>query len=293
MTVLALAGGSFIFIGILLVALVGITFAYYSVKGSGIDQHGWSDRDRAFGTFPGKDPTVDVRTWGKGSASSQHGRRRSTPLEQRTAEAIADAAGEHRDPTWRARIGENVQLEPPVDPTRDWVRGDEHADVVLVEYGEYSCRFCRDAEEAMKRIEQRADARVQRVFRHFPQTSVHPEARDAALAAEAAGRQGRFWEMHDLLAANKKPLTSARLEDLAKRAGVMVTRFRSDLLDPALGARVDEDLASGLRSGVNGTPTIYINNVRYDDDTNVEELTRAIEIAREVTADADGDTPGR
>ena len=284
MTVLALADGSFIFIGILIVALIGITFAYYSVKGSGINQHGWSDRDRAFGTFPGKDPTSDVRTWGRGSASSQHGRRRSTPLEQRTAEAIAQAAGADRDPTWRARIGESVQLQPLVDLSRDWLRGDDGADVVLVEYGEYSCRFCRDAEVAMRKIEQRADARVQRVFRHFPQTSVHPEARDAALAAEAAGRQGRFWEMHDLLAGSKKQLTKAHIGELADRAGLDRERFRTDLADPELGARVDEDLASGLRSGVNGTPTIYINNVRYDDDTNVDELTQAIEVAREVAA---------
>ena len=75
MTLLALAGGSWIFLAFLIIALLGVAYGYYSIKGSGIDQHGWSDRDRPFGTAPGKDPTTDVRTWGRGSASSQHGRR--------------------------------------------------------------------------------------------------------------------------------------------------------------------------------------------------------------------------
>lgn len=281
--VLALADGSFIFLAFLIIALLGVTFGYYTVRGSGIDQHGWSDRDRPFGTRPGKDPTVDVRTWGRGSDSSAH-RRRMTRLEQRTAEAIDHAAGAGSDPAWRARIGRSVQLDPLVDPDRDHVRGVDRPEVTLVEFGEYSCRFCREAEDALQKVEKRTGARVQRVFRHFPQRSVHPEARTAALAAEAAGRQGRFWQMHDLLAATHKQLTTRRLEELAVRAGADRERFRADLADPALEARVDEDLASGLRSGVNGTPTLFINNVRYDEDIDVDELLVAIRAAREVAA---------
>ena len=208
-----------------------------------------------------------------------------TPLEQRTAEAIAESAGQ-RDPTWRARVGESVQLDPLVDDDRDHVRGAQDADVTMVEYGEYNCRYCREAEVAMLKIEQRTGARLHRVFRHFPQVSVHPDSRTAAIAAEAAGRQGRFWQMHDILAATSKELTAKRLQELAVKAGAVdQARFQLDLADPALAARVDEDLASGLRSGVNGTPTLFINNVRYDDDIAVDELLQAISAARAVAAE--------
>jgi protein-disulfide isomerase len=276
-----LAGGSFIFLAFVIVLILAVAYGYYSVRGSGIGQRGWSDRDQAFGTRVGKDPTTDVSTWGRGSASARPSKRRKTELEQRTAEAISGAAGGAQDPTWRARIGESVQLDPPVDPERDHVRGAETPAVTLVEYGEYECRYCREADEVLERIAtDRAD--LQLVFRHFPQSSIHPGAFDAAIAVEAAARQGRYVELHRALARSKKTLSPELVRSLAGKAGLDLEQFDADRADAALRARVEDDLASGLRSGVNGTPTFFINNVRYDGDFEREELIAAIDAAAAV-----------
>ena len=283
MIVPALAGGSWIFLAFVIVLIVAVAYGYYSVRGSGINQHGWTDRDRAFGTGAGKDPTADVARWGRGSASSRPSRRRKTEIEEATAAAIAKAAD--GDPTWRARIGESVQLAPEVDEAHDHVRGPETADVTLVEYGEYECRYCREAALVLEEIKDEHGPGVRVVFRHFPQSAIHQHAEDAAVAAEAAGRQGRFWELHDLLSKTKKAPDAQVLRDLAKKAGLDAERFASDLEDPALRARVADDLRSGLASGVNGTPTFFINGVRYDGDFEAEELVQAIDAARAVAAE--------
>lgn len=283
MITLALAGGSWIFLAFVLVMIVAVAYGYYSVRGSGIGQHGWADRDRVFGTRAGKDATVDVATWGRGSASSKARGRRKTELEDRTAAAIAERVD--GDPTWRARIGESVQLAPLVDPERDHVRGSAAAVVTLVEYGEYECKYCREAALVLEQIKREHGEAIQVVFRHFPQATIHPHAEDAAVAAEAAGRQGRFWEMHDLLSKLRKAPEARVLHDLARKAGLDVERFTVDVEDPELRARVAFDLQSGLQSGVNGTPTFFINNVRYDGDFEAQELLAAIETARAVAAE--------
>jgi protein-disulfide isomerase len=108
----------------------------------------------------------------------------------------------------------------------------------------------------------------------------------AASAAEAAARQGRFWELHEAMNRAKKDLTPERLRELAGKAGLDVARFEADVADPALHRRVRDDFETGIASGANGTPTFFVNNVRYDDDVDAEELAAAIEAARGVALKA-------
>ena len=209
------------------------------------------------------------------------------PAENTTAAAIDEAAPEGKSPAWRARVGENVQLVAPVDPGRDHIRGAESAAVTIVEYGEYECPYCAQATVAMRRLEKYFGEDLRLVFRHFPLREVHPNAFNAALAAEAAGRQGRFWEMNDLLGPSRRELDPATIYKLAAKAGCDVDQFKRDAKDPALRARVEEDIETGLASGVNGTPTFFLNNVRYDGDFEPEELLPAIEAARDVAKGAE------
>jgi protein-disulfide isomerase len=272
-----LAGGSFIFLAFIVLFIVAVAYGYWSAKGSGIGAR----RDRTGLVSVGKDPTTDVSTWGRGSDSSRSRKRRMTPLQQETAEAIDASAGAGRDPAWRARVGASAQLVAPVDPARDHVRGPDDAEVTLLEYGEHECPYCKEAHSAVRELEQRFGDDLRLVYRHLP-LRVHPHAESAAIAAEAAARQGRFWDLHDAMNQSKKALTPQVVRDLAGRAGLDVERFEADLDDPALHRRVREDFDTGIASGANGTPTFFINDVRYDDDFDVEELAAAIEAARAV-----------
>jgi len=269
------AGGSLIFLAFLIVFILAVAYGYYSRKGDITAR-----QDRTGNVNVGKDVQSDVRAWGRGSSTSHtRRRRRMTPVEERTAEVLGEA-------TWRGRIGENVQLVAPVDPDRDHVRGPQEAPVTLVEYGEYECRYCKEADAVVARAQERLGDDVRLAFRHFPQHAVHPNAFAASVAAEAAGRQGRFWELHAALARTKKPLERDVVLGLAHKVeGLDLDRFSADLEDPELRARVEDDLRTGLESGVNGTPTFFLNNVRYDDDVeDEEELVRALEAARDVAA---------
>ncbi len=284
-----LAGGSWIFLAFLILAIIVTAYAYYTVKGSGIGQRGWSDRDQAMGMTVGKDPSADIRTWQRGTGGPKR-QRRMTPHESTTAAAIDEAAPDGKSPAWRARVGENVQLVAPVDPARDHIRGADDAAVTVVEYGEYECPYCAEATVAMRRLEKYFGDDLRLVFRHFPLREVHPNAFNAALGAEAAGRQGKFWEMNDLLGPSRRELDPETIYKLAAKAGCDVEQFKRDAKDPALRARVEEDIESGLASGVNGTPTFFLNNVRYDGDFEPEELLPAIEAARDVARESTSST---
>jgi protein-disulfide isomerase len=121
--------------------------------------------------------------------------------------------------------------------------------------------------------------RLRFVFRNFPITTSHAHAEQAAEAAEAADHQGRFWPMHDLLFENQRRLRDQDLHGYAEQAGLDLERFDSELAEHAHAARVREDFMSGVRSGVNGTPTFFINGVRHDGSYEVEELLAALEEA--------------
>ena len=169
-----------------------------------------------------------------------------------------------------------ADLTVPVSE-RDHVQGPLSAPAVLVEYGDYECPYCLNAWPVVKEVRRTLGDRLAFVFRHYPQSSIHPKASAAAQAAEAAASQDRFWEMHDLLFAHQQELESLDLTHLALRLGLEVYRFQADLERDSHLRRIREDFAGGTRSGVKGTPTFFINGCRYRGPIDVPSLTRALE----------------
>jgi protein-disulfide isomerase len=170
-------------------------------------------------------------------------------------------------------------LTLPVAEDRDHIQGPTEAAVTLVEYGDYECPYCGAAYPIIKEVQSRMGERLRFVFRNFPITTSHPHAEQAAETAEAAATQGRFWQMHDLLYENQKRLRDPDLRDYAERLALDVERFDKELAEHVHAARVREDFMSGVRSGVNGTPTFYINGARHDDSYDVETMLAALERA--------------
>ncbi len=167
----------------------------------------------------------------------------------------------------------------PVTEDRDHIQGPTEAAVTLVEYGDYECPYCGAAYPIIKEVQSRMGERLRFVFRNFPITTSHPHAEQAAETAETAATQGRFWQMHDLLYENQKRLRDPDLRDYAERLSLDVERFDKELAEHVHAARVREDFMSGVRSGVNGTPTFYINGTRHDDSYDVETMVAALERA--------------
>jgi protein-disulfide isomerase len=170
-------------------------------------------------------------------------------------------------------------LTVPVDEDRDHVQGPADAAVTLVEYGDYECPYCGAAYPIVKEVQARMGDRLRFVFRNFPITTSHPHAEQAAEAAESAAAQERFWEMHDVLYENQRHLEDEDLRAYAEQVGLDVERFGKELAEHVHAARVREDFMSGVRSGVNGTPTFYINGARHDDSYELEVLLAALESA--------------
>ncbi|HEY0322508.1 MAG TPA: thioredoxin domain-containing protein [Pyrinomonadaceae bacterium] len=162
---------------------------------------------------------------------------------------------------------------------RDHVQGSPIAAVTLVEYGDFECPHCGAAHVTVKEIQQMLGDGLRFVFRHFPLTQIHPHAERAAEASEAAGAQGRFWEMHDLLFENQQTLDDRHLVFFAETLELDVVRFARELQAGVYRERVREDFMSGVRSGVNGTPTFFINGVRHDGQWDTESLLAGIERA--------------
>jgi protein-disulfide isomerase len=167
-------------------------------------------------------------------------------------------------------------LATPVTEERDHIQGPPDAPVTLLEYGDYECPYCGAAYPIIKDVQARMGDRLRFVFRNFPITTSHPHAEQAAEAAEAAGAQGRFWEMHDVLYENQKRLGDDDLRAYAQGIGLDLERFDKELAEHVHAPRVREDFMSGVRSGVNGTPTFFINGARYDDAYDVDTLLAAL-----------------
>ena len=167
-------------------------------------------------------------------------------------------------------------LTTPVTDDRDHIQGPADAAVTLVEYGDYECPYCGAAYPIIKEVQARMGATLRFVFRNFPLTTSHPHAEQAAEAAEAAAVQGRFWQMHDVLYENQKRLGAADLRGYAEQFGLDVEPFDPELAEHVHAERVREDFLSGVRSGVNGTPTFYINGARHDDSYDIETLLAAL-----------------
>ncbi len=171
-----------------------------------------------------------------------------------------------------------AELTPAVGPD-DHTRGNSSAPVTLVEYGDFQCPYCGAAYPMVKELEQRAGKTLRVVFRNFPLSTIHPQAEGAAEAAEAAAAQGKFWEMHDTLFEHQRRLGGQDLMQYAGLVGLDLARFQADLERGAFRAKVREQFRGGVMSGVNGTPSFFINGRRHDGDYSVEALLEAIELA--------------
>jgi protein-disulfide isomerase len=170
----------------------------------------------------------------------------------------------------------SAKLAAPVLPNRDHIRGPASARVTLLEYGDYECPYCSVAHGIVHRIQTQLQNPVCFVFRHFPITTVHPHAQLAAEAAEAAVSQGKFWQMHDALFASERPLSRATINIAAATIGLNLDSFGDEIRRHVHARRIREDFISGVRSGVNGTPTFFINSVRYDGPPDFPSLSTAI-----------------
>jgi protein-disulfide isomerase len=162
---------------------------------------------------------------------------------------------------------------------RDHTSGPANAPVTLVEYGDYQCPYCGAATPIVDQIRRALGDELRFVFRNFPLTEVHPHAEHAAEIAEAAGAHNKFWQMHDMLYAHQDALDDQHLAEYASLLGVPATEVRGALAQHSYLNRVREDFMSGIRSGVNGTPTFFVNGVRHDGGYDHDALLTAIENA--------------
>jgi protein-disulfide isomerase len=171
-----------------------------------------------------------------------------------------------------------LDLEFPVDPESDHIRGPLDAPVTVVEYGDFECPYCGRAEPPVRELlSDFADVRY--VWRHLPLTDVHPHAQLAAEASEAAADQGAFWEMHDLLLEHQDALKLPDLESYAERLGLDVARFSDDLRDHVGATRIAQDVEGADLSAVSGTPTFFVNGRRHHGAYDIDSLSRAVRSA--------------
>jgi len=159
---------------------------------------------------------------------------------------------------------------------RDHIQGSIDAPVVLLEYGDYQCPVCGEVYPIVKAIQERMGNGLCFAFRNFPLTNMHPNSEHAAEAAEAAAAQGSFWEMHDMLFENQHALDDDDLAEYAAALRLDEVRLIREVLAGAHAARVREDFASGVRGGVNGTPSFFINGQRYDGARGLDPLLAAL-----------------
>jgi protein-disulfide isomerase len=158
----------------------------------------------------------------------------------------------------------------------DHILGPAHAAVTVVEYGDFECPNCKQAAPAVKLLLRRFDGQVRFVYRHFPLEGVHPHALRAALAAETAGAQGKFWPMHDLLFENQNHLKLAQLRRYAEWLDLDMARYDAEMAGELYLQRVREHIESGERSGVRGTPGFFVNGIIEDVSFGMQRLFDAV-----------------
>jgi protein-disulfide isomerase len=154
----------------------------------------------------------------------------------------------------------------------DHVLGEQRAPITLIEYGDFECPICKQAAPAIKLLLQHFPGQVRVVFRHFPLEDVHPNALAAAEASEVAGAQGKFWEMHDVLFEHQLHLKKAQVHGYAERVGLDMTRYAAEMDDEIYRQRIREHIDGGRRSGVRGTPGIFINGVIHDASAGMQSV---------------------
>jgi protein-disulfide isomerase len=168
-------------------------------------------------------------------------------------------------------------LKLPVTPDRDHMRGPLDAPLTLLEYGDYQCPYCGMAYVIVEDVIAQMGDQMRFVFRHFPLVDLHPQAERAAEAAEAAGAQGKFWNMHHMLFQNQESLSDPFLLGYAQAVGLDLARFTDDLATGIYRRKVAEDFISGVNSGVNGTPTFFINDVKHEGPWDAASLLAALQ----------------
>lgn len=167
------------------------------------------------------------------------------------------------------------ELSKPVSEN-DHLQGNKNAPIILVEYGDYQCPYCGQAYSIIKQLQEDFGNHLGFVFRNFPLSQIHEHALHAAEAAEIASDEGKFWEMHDSLYENQEYLNDSALVERAKNLGLNVDGFIEDLQNDAKEEVIKEDFMSGVESGVNGTPSLFINGEKYDGSWDYESFKQVL-----------------
>jgi protein-disulfide isomerase len=173
---------------------------------------------------------------------------------------------------------DSPRLTLPISEKRDHIQGPTTAKVVLVEYGDYQCPYCGEAYPIVKKIQEKHGNSLRFVFRNFPLTQIHPRAEFGAEFAEAAAAGGKFWEMHDFIYENQRSLDDEEffLKFADKKLGLDKEKIHQSVVKRAFEPRIREDFMSGVRSGVNGTPTFFIKEHRHNGSYEFKALDEAI-----------------
>ena len=158
----------------------------------------------------------------------------------------------------------------------DHIQGPKNAPITLVEYGDYQCPYCGDAYPIIKQVQEHFGSQLRFVFRNFPLTEIHTMAEPAAQIAEYAGLEGLFWEMHDLIYENQSNLSSQLFFELADSLGLSRANVKKALTNQAIVQKIEKDFIGGVKSGVNGTPTLYLNGDRYEGPLELAGFVSAI-----------------
>jgi predicted DsbA family dithiol-disulfide isomerase len=281
---LSLSGGLWIVLGVFAVGFAALIFSYFTSRGTEIRFHAWGDRG---GDAPGssgvgnvgKDPTLDVGSWYRGYPSRR--RRNLARPATRSPLNAGDRQLLERLGAWRDHLtSESSGLAAAPDPSRDHIRGPADAPMQLVGYSDFECPSCQLAARAVNRVRRQLGDELLVVVRHFPVVDAHPTAMFAAEAVEAAAAQGRFWDLYTRIYYSRRPPTKDSIRRHAGRLHLDMRRFESELDRHTYASRVLEDFDTGVRSGVNGTPTFFVNDVRHDDEHTVDALLRALDGAR-------------
>jgi protein-disulfide isomerase len=168
-------------------------------------------------------------------------------------------------------------LTAPINIGTDHIRGSVNAPVVIVEYGDYECPYTGMAYPIVKEIMRRFGDKVQVAFRNFPLNEIHPHAQHAAEAAEAAAAQDKFWQMHDYLFEHQKALGDSHLLQYAEKVGLDINKFKKEMSEHIYASLIDESLKSGIDSGVEGTPTFFVNGKRYENSWDLDTFSNVLQ----------------
>lgn len=184
--------------------------------------------------------------------------------------------------------GDNSPLANEVS-SADWVRGNSSSAITFVEYGDFQCPACGQYHPMIKRLKDEFGKDIAFVFRHFPLSQVHPNAKDAAVAAEAAGAQGKFWEMHDILFERQndwslKPRPQSTFVSYAAELGLNIDQFEADSDRREVKDKIDEHYKTGVASGVNSTPTFFLNGIKLDNPKSYDDIQHTLVQAIAATA---------